>query len=133
MAKVKWLSRSLFQGPYLALVTNQKQMDEITKHLNVEQQQYCSPKGDATTHGFINEHGSLVSVVGLNLEKCAGRDPIEVAALLVHEAVHVWQDARSRIVFNLNAERTGGLEAEMEAYAIQNIATNLMDAYRELL
>lgn len=131
--KVKWLERVLFQGPHLALVTNQKQMDSIMKRVNLPSTPYCSAKGHATTHSFLNGDGNLMCVVGLDLEKAAGEDPIDVAALLVHEAVHVWQQVRSGIVFVLDAERTGGLEAEMEAYAIQNISATLMSAYKELL
>ncbi len=48
-----------------------------------------------------------------------GRDPVEVAGLLVHEAVHVWQAYAQSI-----GERTPG--EEQEAYAIQGIAQELM-------
>ena len=48
-----------------------------------------------------------------------GRNPIEVAGLLVHEAVHVWQGYCIDI-----GEREPG--KEQEAYGIQAIAQELM-------
>lgn len=128
--KTKWLDRSLFIGPYLALVTSQKEFDRILKHLKIkESHRYCSKTADATTHTMHNNRGQLVCIVGLRLSACKDKSDIHVSSLLVHEAVHVWQHARSAIVGWLDANRTGGLEAEMEAYAIQNIAHELMQEY----
>ena len=49
---------------------------------------------------------------------------IEVACLLVHEAVHIWQ----RTCEDYGEHRPS---AEFEAYAIQNISQQLMQSYRE--
>jgi len=48
-----------------------------------------------------------------------GRNPIEVAGLLVHEAVHVWQEYCHGI-----GEDTPG--SEQEAYGVQAISQELM-------
>jgi hypothetical protein len=48
-----------------------------------------------------------------------GRNPIEVAGLLVHEAVHVWQEYCHGI-----GEATPA--SEQEAYGIQAISQELM-------
>jgi predicted Zn-dependent protease len=47
------------------------------------------------------------------------RDPVEVAGLIVHESVHVWQHYAARIGEHAPS-------AEQEAYAIQSIAQELM-------
>ncbi len=53
------------------------------------------------------------------LRETEGRKPVEVAGLLVHEAVHVWQAYADHI-----GEAQPG--REQEAYAIQCIAQELM-------
>jgi hypothetical protein len=53
-------------------------------------------------------------------------DGIDVATLLVHEAVHVVQE-----YFRYIGEDNPG--NEIEAYAIQNVSASLMRAYRDRL
>ncbi|MDD3965327.1 MAG: hypothetical protein PHD99_04765 [Candidatus Moranbacteria bacterium] len=130
MNKVTWLNRTLFQGPHLALVTSQKQFDAALKHLKLkDDSSYCNPTADATTHSYINADGNLCCVVGLRSKSQKNPPKMDVYCLLVHEAVHVWQQVRSQITLETDPSRTGGLEAEMEAYAVQNIAQTLMEAY----
>lgn len=52
------------------------------------------------------------------------RSPQEAVELLAHEAMHVWRDIRKQV-------GEGKPSSELEAYAIQNILHNLMDAYRK--
>jgi hypothetical protein len=124
-----WLDRTLFMGGYLAFVTSQAEFVEALQ--DIECADYTDlfvPNGwPACTHSFDNVKGSVACIVGLDLERCAEEEPIDVAALLVHEAVHVWQQAEKK------AGKLGCFGDEGEAYAIQNISTRLMTAYVERL
>lgn len=54
----------------------------------------------------------------------AARPPLNTAALLVHEAAHVWQD----ICEGIGEARPS---SEFEAYALQNIVEDLFTAYEK--
>jgi len=123
--KPDWRDRRIAApGPYLALC-----LDEAAFHVALAE---CGVKdyrefmrtahAHATTHQLINKNGNLVCIVTLG--PWAGRKPVEVAGLLIHEAVHVWQMYCERI-----GEHTPG--AEQEAYGIQAIAQELMQSFVE--
>ena len=79
----------------------------------------------ATTHTFITPSGIPVAIVCMtpNFEKYTG---VQIAALLVHEAVHIWQKHAAYIgAWNDHGD-------EEEAYAIQNIAQSLMEDFARL-
>lgn len=118
-----WLSRSLFQGPRVAMVTSQAQFSRALRAIRMEGDAgpFCNPSWRACTHAY-DVDGELVCIVGVNLRSLQGADPIGVASLLVHEAVHVWQRTRAAL-------GPGDLGVEMEAYAVENIAAELMRAY----
>jgi hypothetical protein len=78
----------------------------------------------ACTHHWLNDKQEVVCVVCLNADKCG--TPLELAGLLVHEAVHVWQEYCESI----NESKPG---REQEAYAIQGIAQELMMEYARRL
>lgn len=121
--KPRWLDRRIAApGPYLTLALSQEEFDAALRHCDV-------PVGapwlktshtDATAHYLNNPKGEQVCIVALGPHE--GRNPIEVAGLLIHEAVHVWQQYALRI----GEERPGD---EQEAYAIQCIAQELMAEY----
>lgn len=128
MAKKKtqtWLNRGLLLGGYVALVTSQAEFEKALADIKMaEYTDAFVPNGwPACTHSFANVDGSIACIVGLDLTHCAEQDPIDVAALLVHEAVHVWQQNESA------AGKLGCFGTEGEAYAIQNISTQLMTEY----
>lgn len=124
-----WCQRGLFQGGYLGFVTSQKEFEQALADIKmVGYSDAYVPNGwPACTHSFENVDGSIACIVGLNMELAAKQDPIDVAALLVHEAVHVFQQNESA------AGKMGCFGTEGEAYAIQNISTQLMSAYADKL
>jgi len=119
-----WLDHSLLYGPKFCLVTSQKEFERVCKRNGLPDQgdRYVREGCNATTHWW---HDNAVGVVAIDLDAVKDMTPISVAALLTHEAVHVWQHAE-RII--------GGVACdEMEAYAVQNISARLMEAYAERL
>ena len=118
--KARWLDRRIAApGPYLSLVLSQEEFDSAMRHLKIPlgQPWIRNEHSDATAHVCVSPKGDLCCVVALR--GFEGRNPIEVAGLLVHEAVHIWQEYADRI-----GERNPG--AEQEAYAIQAISQELM-------
>lgn len=77
---------------------------------------------NATAHFFIQDENQEIAIVCLKHED---RPFIEVAGILVHEAVHVWQSIRQSIGESEPSK-------EFEAYAIQNISYSLMNTYQRL-
>lgn len=122
-----WLERDLIVGPYLVLCTTEAEFHKVLRHCKVPQHQWAQWIGenaDATTHELTNTNGGHICVVCLRA--AAKHSGIQVAAMLVHEAVHVWQNHCERI-----GERNPS--CEFEAYAVQSVAQRLMDAYARTL
>lgn len=124
--KSQWLKRDLILGPHLCLCLSEAEYRHALKHCRIPDDDVGpwikSDSADATVHILNTERGELCGVVCLRERD--GIDGVQIAAMLVHEAVHVWQYFRDRI-----GERTPS--AEFEAYSIQAIAQRLMYAYAE--
>lgn len=117
--RTKWLDRRVAHpGPYLCLVLSEEEFRDAVRPLRMTTRPaWVQPPADATTYNLNHDEHGLCAIVALR--GWEGRDPIEVAGLLVHEAVHVWQAYAEGI-----GERFPG--AEQEAYAVQGIAQELM-------
>jgi len=125
---VKWLDRDLVNGPYIGLATTEAAFREALAHCEVPPEKqpgdWIAPGKDARAFYLDNPKGDLVCIVAIRVTPDV--DGVQIAALLVHEAVHVWQ------VF---AERIGeeNPSREFEAYAIQAITQRLLQAYADQL
>lgn len=123
---MKWLARDLIRGPYLGLALSEKQFRAALRHCQIPPADWPNwiktDHADATTHFLENPRKHLVAVVCLRHRDDV--DGVQIASLLVHEAVHVWQEFRARI---------GESEPspEFEAYSIQAISQELMQAYAD--
>lgn len=116
-----WIDRTLLLGPRVAVVTTERQFRRVARSLGVaDAAGYVGDGWLGAVHAY-DVGGELVCVVGLNLPRLAQLDGIDVAALIVHEAVHVWQRVRDALA--------GDVGREGEAYAVQNIAAGIMRAY----
>lgn len=120
--KVKWLDRRIgAPGPYLCLCLSENEYRSAFKYLKTSpvDSWIKNSTSHATAH-FITSPDGLAVVVCINVDE--GRNGIEVAGLLVHESVHVWQEWCALV----GETRPGH---EQEAYAIQAISQELMAEY----
>lgn len=120
MNKPKWLDRGMsLPGPYLTLCLSEQEFKDVLKSIkfNTHTRWIKTDRANATTHFIVNECGDATCIVCLR--DFYNRDPVEVAGLLVHEAVHIWQEYAQSI----GEEHPGW---EQEAYAIQSISQQLM-------
>ena len=125
--KPTWLDRRVAApGPHLTLVTSQDEFDAALRHFKMPlgTPYLSSARADATVHFFDSRRGEGVAVVALG--DTTGRSSVEIAGLLVHEAVHIWQTHRE----NIGETHPG---REQEAYAVQGIAQELMAEYARRL
>jgi hypothetical protein len=83
-------------------------------------QKYPTTPGHAT---ILTQDGKVTVVVTIG-EKQDKSDGVNVSSIILHEAVHVWQEL---------CEKIGEREAsqEFEAYTIQHIYGQLIGAYCE--
>lgn len=116
---MKWLDRRIAApGPFLCLCLSEADFLKAARHCNLSDPGpwMKADTAHATTHYWECE-GQLTCIVTMrDWEK---RNGIEIAGLLIHEAVHVCQKYFERI----GEVRTG---AEQEAYAVQSVAQELM-------
>lgn len=120
---MKWLDRTAMPSlPYFTLVKTERQWRSALKHIKVTDKIGMLNAGaQGTTHVFSHSNGGTVCIVAIgNWEK---RTLHEIYGLLVHEAVHIWQEYRDN---TLNEQHPS---KELEAYVIQGIAQELMFAF----
>lgn len=122
---MKWLDREVhIPGPHLTLCTTEEQFLEAASQVKFSPQSpWVSPSGQATTWILQGPLG-LTAVVCIRPPE--GRSAAEIAALLVHEAVHVWR-AHCRDIGETSPSE------EFEAYGIQLISERLIQAYADSL
>ncbi len=118
---MKWLDRRISApGPYLCLCLSEAEYFKAFKRLKLKPTAaWVSQRANATAH-FAESADGVCAVVCI--DGFEGRSGIEVAGLLVHEAVHIWQEW-----CDYYGEARPG--HEQEAYAIQAIAQELMAEY----
>lgn len=124
---MKWLDRTLMESPYYyGLCLSEKDFRKELKRLNVPKDGWpkfvATEQAHATAHFFESAGGEQSVIVTLGSAK--GRSLAQIHALLVHEAVHIWQAIREHI-----GEKNPS--SEFEAYSIQSISQALMQAFAD--
>ena len=126
--KIEWLDRALTTcAYYYCLILSAEDFFAELRRIKLPEHRwgpFLSQNAHATTHHFEHD-GKMIAMVCLDKELSAAKTGRQVAALLVHEAVHIWQ----RHAAFIGSHNDHG--DEEEAYAIQNIAQALMESYAE--
>jgi hypothetical protein len=120
-----WIDRTLIESPYsIGLCQTEAQYRHELKRLKVpnhkESEWIASDKDGCVTEVIKSDGHGHCYIVSIRATKTT--QPIEVIGLIIHEAVHVWQFIREGIGEDEPSH-------EFEAYSIQRIAQNLIDAY----
>lgn len=119
-----WKQMELFDGYSYGFCPDKKAWDKFWKAVDTGKMDipvYPSSEGRTTfldPRGFNVIHEVALVTMGDETDK----DPIQVASLLVHEAVHIKQ-----AILSCFGERNVG--DETEAYMVQRIAQDLMYMY----
>lgn len=126
--KNKWFDGSLVQGAYqYRLCLNEKDFHAELKRLKVPVHDWPpflnSQRANATCH-YLENNNNQLAIVCMDYAHAKKRHKVEVYGLLVHEAVHIWQECMDSI-----GEKEPS--SEFEAYSIQRIAQDLIYSYME--
>jgi hypothetical protein len=121
---MNWLNRNTaFPFPYYTLCRDPKQFAKFLKQFKLPAQNFLlDANSDASSH-FYEKPGSP-SMIVVCLGNTKGRSKVEVFGVLVHEAMHIWQDVKQHI-------HEHNPSKEFEAYTVQFIAQNLMQAFED--
>ena len=117
--KSQWLDRGLIRGPFYTLCLNEAAFAKEIAHVRLKEKPrfLSTDHANATTHFMVDPEGKTCAIVCMHPPE--DQDPIVVAGLLVHEAVHIWQEWCLEV-----GETSPGRETE--AYSIQWISQQLM-------
>lgn len=107
--KVAWIDRGFFHQ-FIGMTTQKKVFKKELKRLGIKDDVPFITNGcNGSTHLFKSEKHGCIAIVCIERGKMK-----DVISLLVHEAVHVWQEELKW----MNESQPGN---EIEAYAIQYI------------
>lgn len=121
---MRWLRRDVHTlKPYYTLCTNEKMFRAVLKKLKIKEKVNFvrSASAGASTHFLYSKNNKNICIV--TIKPLAKRSIEQRHAVLMHEALHVWQEHCGLI----GEEKPS---AEFEAYAVQLIAQELMLEYR---
>lgn len=124
MKKSKWLDRRLIELPcYYRLVLTEKDFKSELKRMKMNHVDYIkNPQSHAVCQFFEGKDGKRIVLVCLR--EGMKFSAVEIYGLLVHEAVHIFQDWCEHVGEN-------SVGKETQAYAIQSISQELILSYNQ--
>lgn len=126
MAKVKWIDRELIRSPlYYCLCTTEKEYLREMRKLDIKDpDKWLKGHANATTHYITNDDKATCALVCFRIDD--KRTILEMETLLVHEAVHIFQE----ICVDIGEHKPSH---EFQAYGIQRISLNLLHEFHRRL
>lgn len=123
--RVKYFDMGFLPG-YCGFTASPKDFVHEMKRLRVvDVPAFVTPGAAACTHTFTKSSSNdFTQIVTISEAAARGKSMEQVAAMLAHEATHVWQENKEWM-----REKEPG--HEIEAYAIQYITQQLLRAYRK--
>jgi hypothetical protein len=124
--KYRWLDRRVAKpAPYLTLCLSEAEQRSALRGLTKSNVEFPKTGALCTTmhHEKTDELCAVVSVSQHSQDTC---NAMEMAGLLIHEAVHIWQRYSTDM-----GETNPGIE--QEAYAIQALSQSLLAEYARRL
>lgn len=122
---MKFFDTALVDCPYkYAVCVDEKKFKKALKRLSLDQREwpdFIHDGKDATVHYLENPEVGNFAIVCINPPD--DDNDTQIIGLLVHEAVHIWQESKIIIGDNNPSQ-------EFEAYSIQRIAQDLISEYR---
>lgn len=120
---MSWCNRTLIQLPFcLGFSTSEADYHKKLRYLEVAKEDWdsflCSKTADATTHFFRDVDENLCIIVTFGPRHKLSKE--QTAALITHEAVHVWQ----RAIKEMGEDDPS---KEFMAYGIQSITQTLLE------
>lgn len=122
--RAKWVSRTILESHcYIVLCLSDEQLQSEKKRLNVKGDVEFPKERNGRVIELVRTDGKYCNIVCINLHGVS--DTVEINGLIVHEAVHIYQNIMEYI-----KEDDPGIE--IEAYVIQHIFKNLADTYNQM-
>ena len=122
--KVIWCDRG-WQFTYFGFCPSEKAWEREMKMLGLSGGDYAlssGTSGSTTKMTSAKGKNAVIVRISADMDRDYRKDPAGVVAVIVHEAVHVWQ-------FILDHMGEAKPSPELEAYAVQAIFSQLFDAY----
>ena len=129
MKNVNWICRELVESPYcIGLCLDKEKFKKELKRLKIPRESwpyFVSEGKDAKVHTFEKRDSNEKCII-VCMKDSDKATYAQKMGLLVHEAVHIWQD----ICKNINEYEPS---SEFEAYSIQVISMRLIAAYDDII
>lgn len=123
---MKWIDNRAFTLPLeYILCTSEKKFRKALKQTGIaswKTEEFIPNGYGAAAHSYESDDGRKKVIVAFGEHSEFSK--IEVYALLVHEAIHIWQEVKLMM-------REKEPSSEFEAYTIQQISQNLMYSYED--